>query len=308
MTPGQSLPAVTARILAKLEPVVAAAKPHFIIVQGDTTSTLGAALAAFHHSIPVAHVEAGLRSNDLRLPFPEEMNRRVTTLLAAWHFAPTKLAAENLAAEGIRTGVTVTGNTVVDAVKRIVSRTAQLPSKLAGFIGEGPYILATAHRRESWGGGIGRMAQALAEVLERFPEYRLVFATHPNPVARGPVDAAFAEHERVRILTAVEYGQFLRLLQGARLAITDSGGIQEEGPSLGIPVLVTRDVTERPEGVAAGAFRVVGTDVEQIVSCATEVLSDERVHAAMSTAGRDIYGDGHASERIVGTLRAALKI
>lgn len=276
--------------------------PSAVVVQGDTTSTLGASLAAFHHRVPLAHVEAGLRSHDLAFPFPEEMNRRATSVLARWHFAPTERSVEHLAAEGITSGVHLTGNTIVDAVYHILHAAPPLSREYADFIGEAPYILATAHRRESWDGGIARVARALADVLDASPGLRLVFATHPNPLARVPVEAALRDHPRARITTAMEYPDFLQLLRGAYMAISDSGGVQEEGPTLGVPVLVTRDVTERPEGVESGAVRLVGTDSKLIVSTARSLLEDPGLHSSMSGAGATLYGDGTSSRRIVDVL------
>ncbi len=278
--------------------------PRSVIVQGDTSTTLGAALAAFHARIPIAHVEAGLRSHDLGMPFPEELNRRATSAAAHWHFAPTARAAENLAAEGVTTGITITGNTVVDAVRHISAGQPDLPADLAGVLGSGPYIVATAHRRESWKGGIESICLAIRQVLDELPDHRVVFATHPNPRAREPVIRVLGDHPRVSLVEPIGYGSFLRLLAGARLIISDSGGIQEEGPTLGVPVLVTRDVTERAEGIEAGAVRLVGTRRERITAEAIAILRDPVLHAQMAGAGRLAYGDGEASRRIVEVLEA----
>lgn len=280
--------------------------PTAVVVQGDTTSMLGSALAAFHRGIPVAHVEAGLRSNDMALPFPEEMNRRMASVVATWHFAPTERAAANLRAGGVREGIHVVGNTVVDAVRYFTEGAEQaIPQELGGFIGEASYLLATAHRRESWGDGIGSIASALREVLDTLPDQRLVFVTHPNPAARRPVEEALAGHERALVSRALPYPVFLRLLGGARLVISDSGGVQEEGPSLGVPVLVTREVTERPEGVAAGAVRLVGTDRAAIRDGTISLLRSASELAAMARAGHGLYGDGHAAPRIARVIADA---
>ncbi len=291
-----------ARALNGVGGVLAATRPKALIVQGDTTSTLGAALAAFHARIPVAHVEAGLRSHDFAQPFPEEMNRRATSLVSHWHFPPTEGAAANLAAEGITSRVTVTGNTVVDALEQILAGAPPIPPHLAEFAARGPYLLATAHRRESWEGGIESVAVALREILASLPDHRLIFATHPNPVARKPVERILGRNRRAHLSTAIEYGAFLQLLAGARLAISDSGGVQEEGPTLGVPVLVTRELTERPEGIDAGAVRLVGTDAARITAEALAILGDPAERERMSLAGRGIYGDGKASQRIVDVL------
>lgn len=278
-------------------------QPAAVVVQGDTTSMLGSALAAFHHRVPVAHVEAGLRSGDPAHPFPEEMNRRAASVIARWHFAPTERSAANLLSEGIAEGVHVTGNTVVDALRQIVDADGpRLPPDLALFLGTSPYLLATAHRRESWDGGIGRIAVALRDVLTARPDLRLVFVTHPNPVAKAPVEEALGREANALVLDSVDYGAFLALLRGARVAISDSGGVQEEGATLGTPVLVTRTATERPEGVEAGAARLVGTDSDRIRRSVLELLADAAAEERMRAAGRDLYGDGHAADRIVEIL------
>lgn len=277
-------------------------RPAAVVVQGDTTSMLGAAFAAFHRHIPVAHVEAGLRSGDMQHPFPEEMNRRAASVIARWHFAPTRRAADNLRAEGITAGVHVTGNTVVDALRVIGGQPAMHPAGLADFIAERPYVLATAHRREAWHGGIADIAAALRDVLDAHRDLGLVFVTHPNPVARAPVEAALGMEQRARVIDSIDYPAFIALLRGARLVVSDSGGVQEEGATLGVPVLVTRSTTERPEGVEAGAVKLVGTDPERIRRCAETVLADAQEERNMRAAGANLYGDGHAAERIVRVL------
>jgi UDP-N-acetylglucosamine 2-epimerase (non-hydrolysing) len=279
--------------------ILAETRPAALVVQGDTTSTLAATLAAFHAGVPVAHVEAGLRSRDMALPFPEEMNRRVVSVIARWHFAPTERAAENLRAEGHAESVIVTGNTVVDAVRHI-GRSPLLPGTEIDV--SPPYILATAHRRESWGQPIEQIALALRDVLEAQPDVSLVFTTHPNPMAKGPVTATLGGIGRAHITDAVDYVTFIHLLEGAVLAVSDSGGVQEEGPTLGVPVLVTREVTERPEGVDAGAVRLVGTDRARIRDDALLLLTDADERARMAEAGRTVYGDGQAARRIADVL------
>lgn len=303
MRAGQTLDYLLAAAIGRVGELLEQRRPAAVIVQGDTTSMLGATFAAFHHRVPVGHVEAGLRSGDLAYPFPEEMNRQVASRIARWHFAPTTGAAANLAAEGIRSGVHVTGNTVVDALRHVVAAADPAPPPaIRAFVGEHPFVLATAHRRESWDGGIEQVALALADVLEAATDLRVVFVTHPNPVARGPVDAALGDHERARVLDAVGYPEFLGLLRGALVAVSDSGGVQEEGPTLGIPVLVTRGTTERPEGVDAGAVELVGTDRDRIREAVLAIHRDPRRRAAMAGAGPDLYGDGRAAERIVDIL------
>lgn len=280
-------------------------RPSAVIVQGDTTSMLGSVLAAFHRDIPIAHVEAGLRSSHISLPFPEEMNRRAASLMAHWHFAPTDGAAANLRADRVGGEVHVVGNTVVDAMRAIHDgSTGTLPTSLANFIGESPYVLATAHRRESWGRGIAGIAAGLRDVLRELPDHRLVFVAHPNPAARGPIDEVLGDQERACVVDALPYPVFLRLLRGARIVVSDSGGVQEEGPTLGVAVLVTRSVTERHEGVAAGAVRLIGTDAVAVRDATLGLLGAPAELAAMGRAGHGLYGDGHAAARIVHVLAA----
>jgi len=307
MRPGQSLDMMLARAIKRVGALLADAPPRAVLVQGDTTSMLGSAIAAFHHRIPVGHVEAGLRSNDLDHPFPEEMNRSVAARIARWHFAPTPSAAENLRSEGITSGVHVVGNTVVDALRAIRAGRRELPEPFRSFLAGGPYLLATAHRRESWDGGIGAVAAALRDVLAARPELRLVFATHPNPIARRPVDEILGDEPRALIVDALAYPVFLDLLADARLAVSDSGGVQEEGPTLGVPVLVTRATTERPEGVEAGAVRLIGTDESRVRSETLALLGDDARLAAMSRSGGDLYGDGTAARRSATVLRDEIR-
>lgn len=305
MQAGQSLDHVLTRTIVGIGELLDRQRPRAVLVQGDTSSALGSSLAAFHRTIPVGHVEAGLRSGDLSRPFPEEMNRRAISVMARWHFAPTGTASDNLAAEGIRHGVHIVGNTVVDALRFVIADTRELPETLAPFP-SGRFILATAHRRESWDTGIGEIATGLSAVLAELPDMSLVFVTHPNPIARAPVDAEFKDHPRVIVTGHLPYRVFLELLRRCDLAVSDSGGVQEEGPSLGVPVIVTRAVTERPEGVLAGAVRVVGTVADQIRDSAIEILENPEVAMAMRQAGAGIYGDGAAAGRIATVLRADL--
>lgn len=303
----QSLDYLLAAAVQRVGDLLEARMPSAVVVQGDTTSMLGSTLAAFHHGVPVAHVEAGLRSGDLAHPFPEEMNRRAASAIAHWHFAPTDQSAANLRREGIASEIHITGNTVVDALRHMVALgVVQMPRQLGDFLGSRPYILATAHRRESWNGGIGRIASALGQVLDAEPDLRLVFVTHPNPIAREPVDGAFAGDNRARVMDSVGYGEFLALLRGARVAVSDSGGVQEEGPTLGVPVLVTRTTTERPEGVDAGAVRLVGTDIDKIRDAVLHLLAEPDTEARMRAAGKGLYGDGRAARRIVEVLASGV--
>jgi UDP-N-acetylglucosamine 2-epimerase (non-hydrolysing) len=293
---------VLSRAVARLGEALERLRPNVVVVQGDTTSALGGALAAFNCGIPVAHVEAGLRSHDLALPYPEEMHRRVISVVTQWHFAPTKHAAAELRAERVPGQIIVTGNTVVDAVNFILA--SKSVSGTDAPDPKRPYILATAHRRESWGAPIRNIALGLRDVLAAHPDVALVFATHPNPKARQPVEEVLGSEPRAMVRGAMEYDEFLALLRGAVLAVTDSGGIQEEGPTLGIPVLVTRAVTERPEGLVAGAVQMVGTGRANIRRAVTGLLEDPRARTRMATAGRRVYGDGAAARRIVDVLIA----
>ena len=305
MRQAQSLDYLLSQAVLRVGEQLDRLSPSAVIVQGDTTSMLGSVLAAFHRSIPVAHVEAGLRSSRISLPFPEELNRRAASLMAHWHFAPTAGAAENLRADRVDGEIHVVGNTVVDAMHAIHDGSVgTLPAGLAEFIGEAPYLLATAHRRESWGAGIAGIAAGLSEALRELPEHRLVFVAHPNPAARGPVDEVLGHQERACVIDALPYPDFLRLLRGARLVVSDSGGVQEEGPTLGVPVLVTRTVTERHEGVAVGAVRLIGTDASAVRDATLGLLRSPGELAAMSGAGAGLYGDGHAAARIARVLSA----
>jgi UDP-N-acetylglucosamine 2-epimerase (non-hydrolysing) len=302
MLPKQSLDHVLSHSLEGIGRILDEHQPAAVVVQGDTTSTLGASLAAFHRHVPVAHVEAGLRSRSLDFPYPEEMNRRVVSMVARWHFAPTIQSAENLRAEGVEAGVHVTGNTVVDALDILNRKSLELPARLAHFLDRQRFVLATGHRRESWGDGIRNVATALSEVLRAEPDLRLVFVTHPNPEARRPVTEALGEDPRACILDALDYPGDIGLMRRAELVVSDSGGVQEEGPTLGVPILVTRGLTERPEGVDAGAVRLVGTDREAVRAATLELLRNADLRQQMSEAGRGLYGDGHAAERIAEVL------
>ncbi len=308
MLPGQTLFQSTSRILAGLEPVLGAEKPAMAIVQGDTTTTLCGALAAFYSRVPVAHVEAGLRTHDLSQPFPEEMNRVLATRLAALHFAATEQAAENLRAEGVPAdSISVTGNTGIDAVLYI--RDALERGTLRG--GDWPQldaskklIVVTAHRRESFGDGFERICRALAKIADR-DDVQLVYPVHPNPNVQDPVRRYLASHPNVFLIEPQSYVPFVDLMRRAYLLITDSGGIQEEGPSLGKPILVLRDKTERPEAVIAGTVKLVGTDEDRIVREAAVLLGDDEAYMQMSRV-HNPYGDGRASARISDRIHSFL--
>jgi UDP-N-acetylglucosamine 2-epimerase (non-hydrolysing) len=300
MLPGQTLAQIAARILAAVEPVIKAEQPDMLLVQGDTTTTLAGALAAFYQHVPVGHVEAGLRTGDLAQPFPEEMNRVVTTRLAALHFAPTETAKSNLLAEGIDPQrISVTGNSGIDAVLYV--RDALAAGRLPG--GTWPQldaarklIVVTAHRRESFGEGFAHICEALARLARR-ADIQLVYPVHRNPNVMDPVYRQLDGLANVFLLEPLDYVSFVDLMRRAHLLITDSGGIQEEGPSLGKPILVMREKTERPEAVAAGTVKLVGTDADRIVSEATRLLDDEAESRRMARI-HNPYGDGRASGRI----------
>jgi len=300
MQPGQTLAQISARILAALEPVIVEERPDMLLVQGDTTTTMAGALAAFYQHVPVGHVEAGLRTGDLHQPFPEEMNRVVTTRLAALHFAPTETARRNLLAEGIEPRrIFVTGNPGIDALLYV--RDALLAGRLPACqwpqLDAGrKLIVVTAHRRESFGDGIHRICEALARLSQR-PDVQLIYPVHRNPHVMDPVYARLSGLPNLFLVEPLDYVPFVDLMRRAYLLITDSGGIQEEGPSLGKPILVLRDKTERPEAVLAGSVKMVGTDAARIVDEAGRLLDDEAEYCRMARV-HNPYGDGHASERI----------
>jgi UDP-N-acetylglucosamine 2-epimerase (non-hydrolysing) len=304
MRPGQTLSQSTSRIIAALEPVLAEEKPDIVLVQGDTTSTFCGALAAFYAKIPVGHVEAGLRTGDPHEPFPEEMNRVLTGRIATFHFAPTEGAAQNLYCEGVdAAAVTITGNTGIDAVLHV--KQSLDAGKLVGLDGFRPdaskkLIVVTAHRRESFGDGFDRICSALVRLAQR-DDVEMVYPVHPNPNVRAAVNRHLAGRPNITVLDPLDYVRFVDLMRRAYLLLTDSGGIQEEAPSLGKPVLVLREKTERPEAVSAGTARLVGTDERRIVEEAERLLDDP--HAYQRMARRDNpYGDGKASERIADVL------
>jgi len=295
MRPNQTPSAVAAGVLTAFDEVLVADPPDIVLVQGDTTTVMAASLAAFHRRIAVGHVEAGLRTADLRNPFPEEMNRRVTDLVAALHFAPTPRSAAALAAEGVdAASVHVTGNTVVDALEWLSSRDPGAED------GGGDLVLVTSHRRESFGEPMRRSFRAIARLARRFPEVRFVFPVHPNP---NVLEAAriFEGIGNVALEPPADYRRLVGWMRRARLILTDSGGIQEEAPTFGKPTLVLRETTERPEGIEAGVALLVGTDEELIFREAEKLLTDPVAYAAMAQRANP-YGDGKAADRIVSIL------
>lgn len=331
MQHGQGLTQVTTRVLEGLEPILQEERPDWVVVQGDTTTAFAAALSAFYAQIPVAHVEAGLRTSTLWLPFPEEANRRLITRLASLHLAATPWAASNLTQEGIPASqIRITGNPVVDALQQI--RTLPLreapPSKPGGshdqngaaaadplavpswvaqalaWLGEpgSVGILLTSHRRENWGPPLERICRAVLQILEREPRARVLFPCHPNPRVRQTAQALLGSHERVRLIEPLGYLPFLKAMERATLILSDSGGVQEEAPAFGRPVLVLREETERPEAVASGVARLVGTDVDRIVASALEVLHEAGARRERSGVPASPFGDGRAAARIVAAL------
>ncbi len=303
-TPGQSLSEITARSLTGITPVLERLTPDVVAVQGDTTTTFAVALAAFYTRVPVVHLEAGLRTHTIDSPFPEELNRRLTTRLTALHLPPTSRARQHLLAEAVDPDtILVTGNTVIDALHWTLRRLQPYgdPGLAERLRSDRPVLLVTAHRRESWGPAMEGIGRAVARIAARYPDYLVVLPLHANPLVRQALLPSLAGLGNVVLTGPLPYGGFCRLLQRSTIVLTDSGGVQEEGPSLGKPVLVMRDRTERPEAVAAGAVRLVGTDEDAIVTAFGDLADDPVAYARMSTAVNP-YGDGRAAERSVAAL------
>ncbi|GMG80812.1 UDP-N-acetylglucosamine 2-epimerase (non-hydrolyzing) [Paralimibaculum aggregatum] len=308
MRPGQSLNRLASRALGALDPVLQEERPDRILVHGDTTTAMAAAVAAFHRRIPVGHVEAGLRTGDLGRPWPEEMNRRCIDAVADQLYAPTPLARANLLAENLGPReIVVTGNTVIDALRLAEARLgsgqeAARIAELAPLAAPGArLVLVTGHRRESFGQGFEDICTALADLAAR-QDVRIVYPVHLNPQVREPVHARLGGHPRIHLIEPLDYLPFVWLLRRAHLVLTDSGGVQEEAPSLGTPVLVMRDVTERPEAVAAGTAQLVGTDPAAIVAAAARLIEDSAEHARIARIANP-YGDGAASGRILAAIK-----
>lgn len=308
MTAGQSLNALTGQILTTLDGVLDQMKPDRVLVHGDTATAMAASLAAFHRRIPVGHVEAGLRTYDLQKPWPEEMNRRFVDIVSDLMFAPTEGARRNLAGERLGGRVFVTGNTVIDALheaQAILARNAVLRARidqnLPRLDPSKRLVLVTGHRRESFGDGFRDICSALLRLAER-ADVEIVYPVHLNPAVRGPVTQALGGRDNIRLIAPQDYFPFVRLMQRADVILTDSGGVQEEAPALGKPVLVMRDVTERPEAVAVGAAELVGTAPDNIVAAVSRVLDEEAVRLAFAR-GRSPYGDGRAADRIAAALQ-----
>lgn len=304
MAPNQTLTGMTSKTLTGLDTVLEDARPELVLVQGDTSTTLAAALSAHYRQIDVGHVEAGLRTGDLSAPWPEEANRRLTSVLARYHFAPTSTARDNLLREHVcESGIHVTGNTVIDSLLQTAARVTgddaqlrELDARFAFLSRDKRLILVTGHRRENLGDGIESVCRALAEIARR-SDVEIVFPVHLNPRVKDAVHRLLGDVRGVFLIEPQDYLPFVYLMNRAALVITDSGGIQEEAPALGKPVLVTREVTERPEAIAAGTSRMVGTDQASIVAAAAELLDDAGAYAAMAHAANP-YGDGTAALRI----------
>ncbi len=308
MKPGQTLQGITSEILNQLTHVLEEFKPDYVLVHGDTTTTFAASLAAFYQQIPVGHVEAGLRTNDLYSPWPEEGNRCLTGVLSQLHFAPTETSHANLLKENIpSSSITITGNTVIDALLTVKEKLKEpeLKVKMEAMFpftkSDKPLILVTAHRRENHGERIINIATAVHQLAKRYPEYQFVLPMHLNPNVRIPIQETLSNITNIALIEPQDYLPFVYLMTKSKLILSDSGGIQEEAPSLGKPVLVMRNSTERPEAVEAGTVKLVGADTDVIVNACRELLENSEAYQAMAQA-KNPYGDGKASERIVNEL------
>ncbi|MEH2243815.1 non-hydrolyzing UDP-N-acetylglucosamine 2-epimerase [Nostoc sp.] len=302
----QSLNDITCRSLQGLEALFQVKKPDLVVVQGDTTTAFAAALAAFYQKIPVGHVEAGLRTDDIFNPYPEEANRRLISQITQLHFAPTPWAVENLHRSGVLGEIHMTGNTVIDALLNIAA--TQVVCNVPGLDWDSyRVLLATVHRRENWGEPLLAIAQGFLKILDKFPDTALLLPLHRNPTVRVPLQALLGNHPRIFLTDPLDYGELVGAIGRSHLLLTDSGGLQEEAPSLGKPVLVLRDTTERPEAVAAGTAKLVGTTSENIFAAAAELLDDPDAYQAMANAINP-FGDGHAAERILQIVQNYLGI
>jgi UDP-N-acetylglucosamine 2-epimerase (non-hydrolysing) len=312
MRPNQQLAELTARLLTASSEVLERVQPNIALVQGDTTTVLAASLACFYQRVPVGHVEAGLRTGDRWSPFPEEVNRSLATRLATLHFAPTELSKRNLLAEGIaESAISVTGNTVIDALLAEVERQKQpdvrahIAEELSRALGPPsgrPFVLITGHRRENFGHGFEQICAALAELARRFSSHDFIYPVHLNPNVQKPVNDLLGGIANVKLISPQPYSEFIALMHACTLVLTDSGGIQEEAPSLGKPVLVMRNTTERPEGVDAGTVRLVEPNAQRLIEETSRLLTDRRAYEQMALATNP-YGDGRAAARIVERLR-----
>ncbi len=288
----QSLSSITVKIIERIEPVLLEYEPDMVVVQGDTSSAFLASLVSFYNKIPVAHVEAGLRSFDIYNPFPEEANRRFISIISSLNLAPTRKAKENLLREGIKEeSIIVTGNTIVDAVYWIAKDIPEIST-------DKKIILVTAHRRENWGEPMRELSLAIKELVEEFPDVVFIVPLHKNPIVREIFNEILSDTERVELLEPLDYPSLIRVMKSAYLILTDSGGIQEEAPTFGKPVLVLRETTERPEGIEKGVSRLIGMHKETIIESVRELLTDQTLYTSMGKAGNP-YGDGRAGERTI---------
>lgn len=310
MKPGQDLYDVTTRTLMGMREVLRSFKPDCVLVHGDTSTTFAATLAAYYEQIDVGHVEAGLRTGNLASPWPEEGNRVLTDSISRWHFAPTETSRDNLLIENVSPeSIRVTGNTVIDALYQVVDKIRQFPELEHELADQFPFldparrmILVTGHRRESFGGGFERICRALHDIAANYPDAQIVYPVHLNPNVQEPVNRLLSDVNNIHLIEPLDYLPFVYLMNRSYLILTDSGGVQEEAPSLGKPVLVMRDNTERPEAVDAGTVRLVGTDESVIIANVTELMDDSSAYESMAKA-MNPYGDGEACARIVNTLR-----
>ena len=316
MQPNQTLQSLTARLITRIDALLEKTQPDMALVQGDTTTVFTAALCCFYRGIPVGHVEAGLRTGNMRSPFPEEANRKLACPLVSLHFPPTDNSRANLVKELVdESTITVTGNTVIDAlhleIERQASETNQAPikAKLVEAIGENftekPYVLITGHRRENLGGGFDEICNAIATLAEAHPSYLFIYPVHLNPKVQKPVYDTLGKFTNIKLIPPQPYSEFVMLMNHSRIVLTDSGGVQEEAPSLGKPVLVMRDTTERPEGVDAGTVKLVGAVADNIISSVNELITDSAAYDVMAQA-QNPYGDGKASIRIANAVKAFL--
>ncbi len=316
MQPNQTLPSLTARLITRIDELLEKTQPDMALVQGDTTTVFTAALCCFYRGIPVGHVEAGLRTGNMRSPFPEEANRKLACPLVSLHFPPTENSRNNLIREHVADEIIhVTGNTVIDALHLEINRQksaenqAPIKAKLVEAIGEDfsqkPYVLVTGHRRENFGGGFDEICTALSTLAKAHPEYLFIYPVHLNPKVQKPVYDTLGKFENIKLIPPQPYSEFVMLINNSRIVLTDSGGVQEEAPSLGKPVLVMRDTTERPEGVDAGTVKLVGANADNIISSVNELIEDDSTYEKMAKA-KNPYGDGKAAMRIAEAVKAAL--
>ncbi|MDA9003881.1 UDP-N-acetylglucosamine 2-epimerase (non-hydrolyzing) [bacterium] len=310
MKPGQTLNEVTTSVLINIKPVLQDFKPDIVLVHGDTATTLATSLAAYYEQVPVGHVEAGLRTGNIYSPWPEEINRKVTGCIAQYHFSPTEVSQDNLLKENVDpASITVTGNTVVDALLSVASKINEDKSLNESLQARFPFlddakrlILVTGHRRESFGDGFERICEALSQIAKDYPDTQIVYPVHLNPNVQEPVNRLLAGIDNIHLIEPQDYLPFVYLMTRSYLILTDSGGIQEEAPSLGKPVLVMRDTTERPEAVTAGTVKLVGTDADKIIKEVVSLLNDPQAYKTMSRA-HNPYGDGQACSRILKALK-----